>query len=186
MSIYLFRKKESDMKIKDIKLQLTDRQKTFMLIILFILGIILLVWPAENEGNVNDGTKLVSTFDYKSSLENQLADMLGDVSGVGEVKVMITLKGENSKTIAYNENKSVSVSSTANREDSSKDAVLVRDSTGSVPYTLNEDYPEVAGVLVVTAGADDPLIKSYIISAVKSTLNVGANNITVLPMSSKK
>ncbi len=172
------------LRLNDIKL--TDRQKTFLIILLFILGILLVMLPSGEKKQDNSGTKLVGTTEYRQSLETRLEEMLTAVEGVGDVKVMITLKGENSKTIAYNENRSVSVSNTSNREDTSKDAVLIRDSTGSIPYTLNENYPEVSGVLVVSEGAEDSVTKSYIISAVKSTLGVKANNITVLPMGSEK
>ncbi len=165
--------------------KLTSKQKTAIMIILFITGLMLLLLPTSKEEN-NRSLELVNSYDYKTSLEKQLSDMLSEVKGVGKVKVMITLKGENSRTIAYNENKSVSTTESSTREDVSKDAILIREDAKSVPYTLNEEYPEVAGVLVVTSGAEDSLIKSYIISAVRSTLGVSANNITILPMSSEK
>ncbi len=168
--------------IEKLTKNLTDRQKTVLLIILFGIGLLLIFFPDTQKNKDPSGLELVSNTDYRLSLETQLEDMLSSVRGVGQVKVMITLKGENSKTIAYNESQSVSVGMNSNQENSSKDAVLIRDGTSSVPYTLNEDYPEVAGVLVVSSGAEDSVTRSYIISAVKSTLNVTANNITVLPM----
>ncbi|MBR6802169.1 MAG: hypothetical protein IKM61_10560 [Eubacteriaceae bacterium] len=164
---------------------LDGRQRKILLAVLFILGLALIFFSGTGSESPKGGLELVDSENYKLSLESQLEDMLSEVSGVGRVKVMITFKGENSKTIAYNENYSVSAGSNSNREDVSKDAVLIRDGSSSVPYTLNEDYPAVEGVLVVSDGAGDSLTKSYIISAVRSTLNVSANNITVLPMSSK-
>lgn len=172
------------MQLKSINMtkRLTEKQKTMILIILFIVGIVLILFSGSGAKEDTSGLELVSNSAYKSSLETQLEEMLSEVKGVGRVKVMITLKGENSKTIAYNESQSVSVGSNSNQENSSKDAVLIREGSSSVPYTLNENYPEVSGVLVVSSGAEDSLTKSYIISAVRSTLNVSANNITVLPM----
>ena len=162
---------------------LSDRQRMILTVVLLIVGVLLIFGGSIDLKSSPEGSaELVSTNDYKSSLESQLEKMLSSVSGVGDVKVMITLKGENSKTIAYNESQSASSDKDSSREDISKDAVLIKEGTTSTPYTLNENYPDVAGVLVVAAGADDSLTKSYIISAIKSTLNVSANNITVLPM----
>lgn len=163
---------------------LSDRQKMFLTVILLVAGILLIMSGSFVDKTEHSGSlELVSSNEYKTSLESQLEKMLSAVEGVGEAKVMITLVGENSKTIAYNESQSASTNQNSSQENTSKDAVLIKDGTTSAPYTLNESYPDVAGVLVVATGAEDSLTKSYIISAIKSTLNVSANNITVLPMS---
>lgn len=178
-------KEESEMKLSDIKNKLTDKQLNVLAVVLFLSGILLLFSPKDDDLPSEGIPAAEDAASYRSALESRLTGMLECVEGVGEVKVMITLKGENSRTIAYNENHSVSVSDSSNREDTSRDAVLVRGDSGSVPFTVSENYPEVAGVLVVSSGAGDSLCRSYIISAVSATLGVRPNNITVLPMKSE-
>lgn len=133
-------------------------------------------------GTKNNDADMVSAKAYKSELEKQLSAMLGKVNGVGTVSVMVTLEGESSREIAYNESVSSTISSGNTAQNQSRDAVLVRDSTQTAPYTLRDLYPKVIGVLVVADGAEDPETRSYIVSAIKTTLDVTANNIVVLPM----
>ncbi len=127
-----------------------------------------------------------SSMEYKTMLETQLKETLQNVKGVGEVSVMITLEAQVSQTPVFNENISESVSNdssekTSTQTSSSKDAVMVKDSSGTTPYTVSDKYPEIVGVIIVAQGAENVSVKSYIINAVKTSLGVSAHKIVVLP-----
>jgi len=174
-------------------------QKTKMIILLVLgaLGLVLVAFPLLfNSDSIDSTTKTEKQQQqdaqvYKEDLEQRLTDILTNVDGVGQVKVMVTLDGENSKSIAYNETTSGS-SSTDNTSRSSeqttvsKDAVLVKEGTETSPYTLEDKYPQVLGVVVVADGAQNVYVKSYITNAVKTALNISAHKVVVLPMENNK
>ena len=131
----------------------------------------------------------MSAESYKNSLQAEMKKTLSQVVGVGDVEVMITLEGEVSKEIAYNETKSGSASSdpasrVSEQTTLSRDAVMVKSSDGTTPYTLEDKYPAVLGVVVVAEGAENSQTKYYIVNAVKTALDVPSHKIVVLPKKS--
>lgn len=146
---------------------------------LLLLGIVLLSLSGifKSETPNNTASNAFSAEDYKTMLEQQMKNILSQISGIGEVEIMITLEGEAMKEIAYNE----STNESATQTSASKDAILVKDDSGTTPYIVEEKYPSVVGVVVVAQGAENSTVKYYITEAVKAALNVGAHKIVVIP-----
>lgn len=167
--------------------KMTIKDKVLFLAAIFILGVILITMPMSNKSNKSSqGSINQTSSNYKQELESQLEDILSQVTGIGEIDVMITLESEFNQSVLFNESISESTSSNSNEKNtteinSKKEAVMIKDSQGSAPYTVSDKYPSVTGVIVVATGADEPIIKSYIIQAVKAALEVPAHKIVVLP-----
>lgn len=150
-----------------------------------LLGILLVVLSPGISTVKTDSVKKAAendeTHEYKLSLEKQLKETLENVVGVGQVQIMITLSGEITKDVVYNETVSSSGSSQSSQNQrTTKEVVMEKTGSGATPYSSSEIYPSVMGVIVVAQGADDPKVAADITEAVKVALGVAAHKIVVL------
>ncbi|MCC8160774.1 MAG: hypothetical protein LIO53_05630 [Oscillospiraceae bacterium] len=104
--------------------------------------------------------------------ERRLEEILSQIEGAGEVKVMITYYSSSEKDIAY-ETKTSLVEDKSESED--KKAVM----TGDEPMVVKEVYPRVKGVIVTAQGAGNAAVKAAISDAVGAALDVPAHKICI-------
>lgn len=129
---------------------------------------------------------------YTTELENRLRSVLAKVEGIGDVEVMITLKGSKEKVILkdtpYTQESMNEVdgeggnrdSSSINKEDTT---VLVNGGNGeNVPYVIQELEPKVEGIVVIAEGGDNVEIKTEIMEAAQVLFNVPAHKVKVMKM----
>ena len=129
---------------------------------------------------------------YTTELENRLRSVLAKVEGIGDVEVMITLKGSKEKVILkdtpYTQESMNEVdgeggnrdSSSINKEDTT---VLVNGGNGeNVPYVIQELEPEVEGIVVIAEGGDNAEIMTEIMEAAQVLFNVPAHKVKVMKM----
>lgn len=144
--------------------------------------------PPE-QGTMVD-TSLSAIAKAEKSLEQRLEQILGKIEGAGDVAVTVFLKESPEYEYAVN------VSTTEKKIDETDggggtritteynedgNIVLVRSGTsGENPIIVKEIKPEIQGVLVVAAGAKDPLVKEKITRALKTLLNISPTKISVL------
>ena len=147
-----------------------------------------------NSGSVNFGTtgggQSQNGFDgYAAWLEKRLETVLLSVDGVGEVKVMITLKDNGERRLQSDtvrehsdtdETDSAGGSRSIQEGREEYSTVILNDGTGDSPYVTRETMPEIEGVLVVAQGAGSGSVKSEIYEAVQALFNVPAHKIKVL------
>ena len=124
---------------------------------------------------------------YVSNLELRLEQLLKKVQGVGEVEVMITLKTEGEEVINKDERISErSVGEAANEsgetsKDYEEETVVLEDSEGNQsPYIVKELKPEIAGVVVICEGGDNPVIIKEITEATEVLFSVSTHKIKVM------
>ena len=166
--------------------EMPQKHKLFLAILLLAMIILLVSSFESGSGESSVSTSSFNATDYKLDLEKRLSETLASVCGVGEVEVLITLEAENSKEIKYNETESKSTSSSSTyssqeQANTSKQAIMVNQNGESTPYTIEGSYPEISGVVVVAEGAYSTQTKSYITDAIKTSLNISAHKIVVLP-----
>lgn len=176
------------------------------LVILLLTGIFLLVISFPNmfsqdksskENQTDTSNKLQTEnipkeADYVSDLEERLIKILSKVEGIGKVEAMITLKGSKElvtlKDRPYTNESMNEVdgeggsreSSSVEQEDST--VIINRQNGESMPYVIKEIEPEVSGVVVISEGGGDPLIKAEIMEAIQVLFNVPAHKIKVMKM----
>ena len=111
--------------------------------------------------------------------EERIQNILQMVHGAGRVAVY--LKTERSEQYIYQTDNDTS--STTDRNDQSKDTVLVTDSernqSGLIQTVLT---PKYAGAVIVCDGADDAYVKLSIVDAVSKATGLGSDKISVLKM----
>ncbi len=165
------------MDIKNIIKKLNLGHNGYLLIIILVGVLFMLIPSTDNKkpGNETKETKEIS-IDYKEELE----EILSHIQGVGEVKVMLTYSSSFEKRIAYEDNSNKHEKkdgdSTINEISSQKNVVL----SDGEPFIVKEIYPEIQGVIVVSEGADDIIVKQNILNAVTTALSIAPHKVCVV------
>ena len=168
------------------------------LLILLLVGILLMVIVlpvpdggegSEEENNQTD-VKITDAGDYEAYLEEKTARTLQYVEGVGEVKVMITLKSSAQKIIEKDQQSSSQTTEeedsqggtrTSNDISSDRTSIYEQNSDGSQsPYVSKELLPEIEGVVVIADGGDNAVVVQNITEAVQALFGVEAHKIKIM------
>ncbi|MCC8100812.1 MAG: stage III sporulation protein AG, partial [Clostridiales bacterium] len=174
---------------------------------LFGLLLVVIAWPSSgsstDESSVSGGEAVIQdtaegqaseegTEELTTELEERLARILSQVEGIGETRVMITLKSDGKKVVEKDteqsegkeENTDESGSSSSSEQSSSGESTIYeKASDGSeAPFVSENLAPEILGVLVIAQGADDSLIVTEITEAVMALFSVEAHKIKVMKM----
>ena len=124
----------------------------------------------------------MSSIDYCNVMEQKLRNVLSNISGLGNVEVMISL--DSSMELIYAESyDKVSNNSifTENSEKNNVYAPIIIDNNGKEePLIVKEILPKIKGVLIVCENIDSVSKKLNIIQSVQSLLDINISNIQVL------
>lgn len=163
-----------------------SKNKNKIIIAVGFIGILLILLSELNFGsgtspkekNKNADMDYVS---YVNSLNDQLTDLLTDMDGVGDCKVMITLRNTSESVYAKN-----SDSSSSDNSKSNSDEYVIYDSeNGDSPILLKENFPDIEGVAIVCSGGDNIAVKEKVIKCVSALFNISSNRISVTKLNSK-
>ena len=187
-----------------IKNMFQGKRKIENLVVLLILSIIIVIainyiWSDDKENNNEEINKVtrnevvqVSTNTAESSLEEKLERILSKISGVGEVKVLITYYESSTLIPVYDENKKTSNTTenddsggtrTIEETDNQKQVIYKENTDGSKePVTQSVIQPKIEGAIVVAKGADNATIKAKIIQAVEAATGLATHKIQVFEM----
>lgn len=142
-------------------------------------------------GNTAGGQESTKQGSYTEQLELELAELLSCVEHVGKVKVMITVGGTAEKTVLQDGSQEREETTEADSAGGSRNSVSERsegttvfyDINGeSVPYILNERYPEITGVVVIAEGSGTGTVDLEILNAVQVLFDVPAHKIRIMKM----
>ena len=116
-------------------------------------------------------------------MEEKLEEVLGGISGVGKLKVMVTVDSGPELKYATNSQEKSNHSSMGENSTTSTtilDEPIILTSSGSkVPLIVTEISPKVTGVVVVASGAKDVGIKLDLMQAVMVLLNISSNKVQI-------
>ena len=126
------------------------------------------------------------------TLEQRLEAILGNINGVGEVKVFVNYS-ESSETVAmYNENSKTSVTEETDtsggvrkveESNSQKDIVYQENNGSKVPIVQKTVEPKIEGAIITAKGANNINVKTSIIQAVEAATGLATHKIQVFEMS---
>ena len=180
--------------------------KKDQLLILVLAGILLLViaLPTEKKGvekgktetglSPTEGLEEVSQNEYLYNLESRLKEALSQMSGVGDVTVMITLKSSAEKVVekdvavtneAVSESDSQGGARTTHNSTHGETTVYNDGSSQSQPYVSKELSPQIEGVVVIAEGGADSVVKQNITEAVQALFGIDTHKIRIMKKSSK-
>lgn len=159
-----------------------NRNIVLLFIAIFIFGIFLMFadkfqLDSKNKQNTENNINETKEEFYENT-EQKLANILSNVKGVGEVKVMIEYSEGKESIMAENRKSETNLQSDNNQNRNETEIAFSNNS----PVLLKEIYPKVKGVIIVAQGGDNVEIKNQLISAVMSLLDLDANKIEVLTM----
>lgn len=150
----------------------------------------------ETAGAVSDsGSTQDSQNVYAAAMEKRLKHVLGQMEGVGETEVMITLsdsgetiveKDQKEQRNRIEESDAGGGTRTTTEQETEETTVYVENGSEKQPYVTKEVLPKVEGVLVVAEGGDDLRVISDISDTVMALFRVEAHKIKVVKMSSSR
>ncbi len=142
----------------------------------------------ENKTGIELATPRSSEQIITDNLEEKLEDILSKINGVGKVSVLITYSESSSLVPIYNVSSSISTveetdTSGGKRktETENNEKGVITDSSSNV-ITEKMTMPIIEGAIITAQGADNPTIKSNIISAVEAATGIATHKIQVFEM----
>ena len=164
-------------------------KKPKALIIFGILGIFLIFLSSlGGEKNKNDNSETIqgeiSIEEYRENLEEDIADMVSDITGNRRVKVIVTL--DSGMRYSYADIREESSSDKTEKETQITDSELKEGyitvksaSGGEEALLLKIEMPEIRGVAVVCEGGDNEYTKEKILNTVTSALNITSKRVYI-------
>ncbi len=139
------------------------------ILLILLAGVMLLLFPDQYEKPV----PILQEEAPQMNLQSQLENILGKISGVGEVHVLLT-EATGADTIYQMDE---------DRDRLNLDTVIVtnsqREEIGLIKKTIS---PEYRGAMIVCQGGDQASVRLAIINAVKSVTGLSSDCIAVLKM----
>ena len=166
------------MKIKGVQ-KLWDRYKYAILILLVGAG--LLLWPGGTEHTAQTG-QTAQQMDMISAqeLQTELESILGQIQGVGTVRVLLTVDTDGERQLAQNTELRYSGSATAPEDYSrTSEPVLLDGGDREETVVTRTAYPTYRGALVVCQGGDRADVKLAVTEAVSALTGLSSDRVTV-------
>lgn len=191
----MFSKKEGNSKKK------IENIVVFIIILIITIVAINYIWNGNSKEekkditpqaeNSNDVTQ-VSSEVKEDDIEVRLSNILSNIQGVGNVKVLLTYSETSTYVPIYNENTkgsnttetdSSGGSRTISETDSQKEVIFKEDGSGNKePITKSIISPKIEGAIITAQGADDANVKASIIQAVEAATGLATHKIQVFKM----
>ncbi len=147
-------------------------------LLLVVVGVVLfLVGRRTGEGETVSpetppaGVASPTVEEYRASLESRMAALCGQVAGVGEVHVAVTLEGGFAYVYACDTKVTSAGESTT--------YLTVGSGAGESVVYLSERAPAITGIGVVCAGGDNADVRRELTALLSAAFGVGTNKIYV-------
>lgn len=180
-------------------------------IVLALVGVLMLIiaMPSGNKNHFNNSvtaeakktetkikekntnTETNNNDDYAKALEHKLEQVLSQMEGVGEVKVMITMSDAGEYVVEKDDNNTQTTTTevdggggnrTVTEGQRGEQTVYVENGNEKYPYVQKEKMPTIEGVMVVAEGGGNARIVSDISDAVLALFPVEPHRIKVVKM----
>ena len=151
-------------------------------VLVLLLGIALMLLPFGKKEEAPEAEVQEDTLTdeaYAQALEQRLEDMLCQVSGAGQVRVMLTLQ-TGSRT-EYQPDTQISDSETQSQEER-KTVILSEGSAYDKAAVSAVQYPRFQGALILCQGADQSTGRLSLVNAVAALTGLSSGQITVIKM----
>ncbi|HEX3027596.1 MAG TPA: hypothetical protein VHR42_10305 [Clostridia bacterium] len=175
-----------------IKEMVFSKNGSIILVIIGFIGIGLIFvsqYLPTSTSKASSTSSTSTTDQYAKKTESQLENIIGQISGVGKVKVMVTVGSgveyvyeQNVKTstdTTKNNDSSGTTQTQQNSDEETNPVVVENASGGQQALVKTEIQPKVTGVVIVCDGGDDSEVCESIVNTVTTALDLPANHVSV-------
>ena len=152
------------------------KTKGFELILVGIAAVVIVVilFGSFSGTSKKTATAEFSAEAYVADLESRLSKTLAEIRGAGKTKVLITVSS-GMQTVTATES---TVTQNGGTTQTTEKPILVN----GKPLVLMEKYPEIAGVVIVSEGADNLKVRLELSRAAASVLNIDEKKVEIFVM----
>ena len=164
-----------DVPIKWIKSGFENLKKYKYAFFVLILGVCLLLLPSKERKMTEPEVTAAPSVNE----EAQLAAILQQIDGAGEVRVMLTF----SEGMEYVYQTDDRTRTDTAQQDHEKKTVLISNGMGGETAVVSATkYPTYLGALIVCEGADNAIVRLSIVNAVSDLTGLSSDKISVIKM----
>ena len=168
-------------------LKIGKKNLILVAIAIFIMVLLLVsefLTPENTESISKENTEIYSS-QYIEKTEKELEVLLENISGAGEVKVMITLENcyENVFAKGYSEKNDSKTDS--QKSESEEEYIIIKNGSNNEECLVVKVYePTVKGVAVIAQGAGNTQVKNAITQTVCALFDISTAKVSVEKMGS--
>ena len=138
------------------------------------VGILLLALPTGHSKDRSQSTQELP------SLEREMEEILSEISGVGQVKVLLSVDSDGERELARDTEVRYSGDAAAPEDYSrTSSTVLLEGDTGDESLVVRTHYPTYRGALVVCSGGNDAVVRLTVTQAVMALTGLSSDRVTV-------
>ncbi len=169
--------KETSLFNIDWKARCKQLSKYKYIALLIGVGIVFLLFPTSTSNEINSKSSSSVEEEFAvSELEERLENILSQIDGAGQVKVMLTVKSGMKRVFAQDGR----VEQDNELLQKESETVVISSGAGTQEAVLMQRiYPEFQGVLIVAEGGGDPFVKLSLTEAMTALTGLGADKISV-------
>jgi stage III sporulation protein AG len=180
---------------KNIASKFSGKKATAILLIVGFVGIALIFLSdclhTSSAGSQQTQSSSDTSNAFETQTENRLEGIIGQINGVGRVKVLVTVESgveniyetDNKSSTGKTQNEGGSSGQTQQNGSSESSHVIIDDSGGGQEALLTKQLqPEILGVVIVCDGGNNPEVKESVIDSVSTALNLPTNRISINKM----
>ena len=160
-----------------------EQNKIGIIVLLAVIGLTLALLPkqSQNLSPTHVSTDETDESEYILQLEKRLSETLKTIEGAGKTKVFITLAGSGETVYLTNAKLDESIDAVSQtRTTSEKHLATMKNGTSTeTPVIVKKIAPKISGVLIVCEGGENQNVKSNIIKAASTALDVSSSRIYV-------
>lgn len=154
-----------------------DKYKYIVLIAL--VGVVLLLWPSgDAAAPEKPPAETDSPAETSETLQREMEEVLSKISGVGEVRLLLTMESDGERQLARDISVSYRGSYDAPEDYSRSSETVKADGEDGIVVTTRR-YATYRGALVVCQGADRAEVRLAVTQAVMALTGLSADRVTV-------
>lgn len=151
-------------------------EKNKFVLLIVALGIIFMMLPTGDGDEIPKNSEPVSV--EASSITDELCAILGQIQGVGKVRVMITEQSSAQTVYQVDEDRTEGSDTNSVR----RETVILSGNGAESGLIQTVTPPTYLGAIIVCQGADSPAVRLAVINAVSAVTGISTDRISVLKM----
>jgi stage III sporulation protein AG len=182
--------------------KLSGKRVTTILLIIGLAGIALIFLSdffhsdsTNTQTNQSSSSAITDSLNaYETQTQSALDNIIGSISGVGRVKVLVTVESgveniyetDNKQSTEKTGGDDNSTQAELSSSSESSHVILNNNNGGEQALLKKQIQPTVLGVVVVCDGGSNPDVQESVVNTVSCALGLATNKITVLQMQKKQ